>query len=521
MVNKDSIQIITSALNNMKLDEMIQIDRSRGSSEISVLQDRGEVSDKTTGLFVPFITINGYSITNFLRKFRLDLSGFMPTIRFSFTAAESVFISVNYPKDGDIVSVYMRSPGDYYKPFRMDFNILEVVSETSNRNSDTGVDPEGRGINLRFTIIAECRIPGLYTQRMKAFSYTTSYDCLFQVSQDLNLGFASNESITNDSMTWICPNYSYYDFIKDVCQRAYKDDRESFFDCWIDSYYNLNFVNFGTQFSFKGDPEVNAFFIPGVAAGGFDPASAIPGTPDGQPTSEPLVLNNQIGYGRIPYYVIGYTLTSRAGSNTNEMGYITEIGFYDETLDKENPEDKVIQYTIESQTTDNVKVGQILQKGRARGDEYKQEKRFEWLGVLNAAPTYKDGGVHENFLHARYQNIINLNDVTKLTLEIEIGNYFPGIYRGQVIPVIIYVNEGNVRKQNVGGQKNREANTTQTPVIDDFLTGNYVVLGMEVNWDMNQGRMKQKLTLGKREWTANTSGSLPKAFPISPLNKIF
>jgi hypothetical protein len=520
MAVKDLIQIVSLALNNIKLDEIIQIDKTNGSSNIGDLQNQGEVGDKITGLYAPLITINGYNVTKYLTKFHLDLNGFLPTVRFSFIAAESVFISVNYPKDGDIVSVYMRSPGDFYKPLRMDFNVLNVISEPSSRYSSTGSDPDGKGINLRFTILGECRIPGLYTSRIKSFPNLTSNDCLLDVSQELNLGFSTNEKNTLDRMTWICPSYSYYDFIQEVSLRAYKDDQGSFFDCWVDPYYNLNFVNMGSQFSFTGDPKVNAVFLPGFAAGGAQAGSAIPGSPDPDPVEMPLVLTNLVGYGTIPYFVNGYTLTSRAGANTNRMGYITEIGFYDETSTDKDPSKKYIKYDIESQTQEDIGIGTILQKGRARDNEYKNEKRIEWLGVFNPKISQNDG-VHENYFHAKYQNLINLSDCTKMTLEVELANYFPGIYRGQVLPVTIYVNDGGVRQQNAGDQKNSESNTALSPVVDNFLSGNYVVVGISVSWSYASPGMRQHLTLAKRQWTANSSGSLPKAFPISISKKLF
>ncbi len=194
-MGRDSINIVNVALNNMKLDEAIQVDYSNGASDIQSLRNSGETDEKLTGLNVPFLTINGYSVTNFLTRFNLDLGGFIPTVRFSFIAVESVFISNNYPKDGDIVSLYMRAPGDYYKPIRMDFNILDVVSEVSSTYSETGSDPDGKGINLRFTIVAECRIPGLYTERIKSFANMNSHDALLEISQDLNLGFSIRSSV--------------------------------------------------------------------------------------------------------------------------------------------------------------------------------------------------------------------------------------------------------------------------------------------------------------------------------------
>jgi hypothetical protein len=518
MPTYEDTKIVTLALNTMKLDEMLGIDRTFGKGGIEELRDKRVIDDKYIGLNFPYVSINGYNISKYLDSFILDTSGFLPIVNFTFTPDDTVFISVNYPKDGDIVSVYMRSPGEVYQPFRMDFKILHVAGDVSSRYAPQGSDPDGR--YFRFNIAAECYIPGLYTQRIKSFSFQTSSDCLLAVSQELNLGFSTNEKSTVDEMTWICPNYSYYDFIQEVCLRSYKDDEGSFYDCWIDPYYNLNFVNLGTQFSFNGTCKELVRIVPGYSGSGLKIDSAIPGTPTPDPINVPLVFTNSVGLGTVPFYINGYTLTSRAGTNSNAMGYFTQIGFYYENLNDPNPLEKYIRYDIESQTIEDVNTGTVLQKGRIRDNKYQEERRREWLGVLNSNPELREG-VHLNYFQAKYQNLINVNDSTKMTLEVELDNYFPGVYRGQVVPVSIYGFTANTRQQNLGNQPGKNSNTSLSPTRDEFLSGNYVIMGIQVTWNKLGSGMRQKLILGRRTWKLNSSGLLPKAFPISIKNRKF
>lgn len=511
-------KIVSLALNSMKLDEMLGIDHAFGKTSTDFLRSRAVTEDKNFGLVAPYVSINGYNVTKYLDNFVLDTSGFLPVVNFTFSPDNTIFISVNYPKDGDIVSVYMRSPGDVYQPFRMDFKILSVLGDVSSKYSPTGSDPDGKF--FKFNIIAECYIPGLYTPRIKAFRNQNSSDCLLEVSQDLNLGFSTNEKTTVDQMTWISPNYSYYDFIQEVALRAYKDDEQSFYDCWIDPYYNLNFVNMGTQFQFQGVCKEEVRIVPGYSAGGFKVDSAIPGAPAPNPINVPLVFTNSVGFGTIPYFINGWTLISKAGTNTNAMGYFTQIGFYYENLNESDPLKKYVKYDIESQTTDDVRTGTVLQKGRVRDNNYKEERRREWLGVLNSNPELNEG-VHLNYFQAKYQNLINMNDCSKMYLEVELGSYFPGVYRGQVVPVSIYSYEGGQRQQNLGNLAGKRGNTTLTPTRDDFISGNYVIMGIQVYWSRLSGGMRQKLILGRRTWTLNGSGVIPKAFPISIQNRKF
>jgi hypothetical protein len=509
----EDIKIASIALNNMKLDELTSIDPAKGSDDPSVKNAVNAYEEKNLGLVIPYIKINSFVISNGLKNFNLDLSGFLPVMTFTFIPSDPVFISTAFPKDGDIVSLYIRTPGDYYKPLRMDFKLLTISGGVSSTYSPAKEDPAGN--YFKFTVVAECYIPGLYTTRIKSFAEMNSSDVLLDVSQDLNLGFSSNDTTTNDVMTWICPNYSYYDFIQEVASRSYKDDEKSFYDCWIDSYYNLNLVNLGTQFDFKGKVGDTGVYVPGYTRNATRTDAGLPGNPTPSVETAPLVLNNFAGNNIIPFFIKGYTLTSRSGTNSNKTGYITNVGFYDEVSEETDPQNKYVKYDIESITPETVESGTILQKGRARDNNYKEESRINWYGILNSRSESDPSGVHQNFIHAKVQNNINYNDVTKTSLIVELDSYYPGIIRGQVIPVVIYVYESGKRMRNVGDVKNYKENLNTNPVVDKMLSGNYVVIGMEINWTSGDKSISQELILCKRDWTLNSSGAIPKAFPIT------
>lgn len=497
------IKINQIALNNIKLDQQFLV--REGNDPRDTKANAGE----RTGVEIPFMSINGYPFEEYLTSFNLDLTGFIPVLNFSFYAGNPTFISVNYPKDGDVVSLYISSPEGYYKPIRMDFNILSVKSNVSSRYSDSGRASDPEGSQLRFYVTAETRIPSLYTPVIKSFRDKNSYETLLEVSQDLDLGFSTNETSTEDRMTWICPNYSYYDFIQEVALRSYKDDDSSFFDCWIDPYYNLNFINLGSQFGYEGIVKEEIVYALGYYSNDNYKANAkLNGSASLNLQKGYLILNNMLDPYNYPFAINGYTLISNSGTNVNKTGYVTNIGFYDENLEEENPENKYINYDIESLTSKEVLRGQILQKGR-NDDEYKREKRREWLGILNRKD--ETGGVHINYLHSKYQNLINYNDCTKFSLKVELDGYFAGFYRGQVVPVQIEVGKIDLRSRNVGNSPEGASNTDPGYKTDNFLSGNYVVMGIEISWSSG---FKQILHLCKRDWVVNRAGGLPKSFPF-------
>jgi len=494
----EQIVINNFAKTSIRLDELVVPNRSGPDNKNEpLLQDADE---KSFGAYRPVVFINGYYVEKFMSYFSLDMTGILPVVRFNFVMGDPLFLSVNYPKDGDIVSIYIRSWVEVYKPIRMDFNILSVQSGQS-------VDPEGNGI--AFSVLGEARIPGIYSEVSKAFRAKSSYDALFEISQDLDLGFSSNDPERNDTMTWICPNLSYYDFLKEVASRSYKDDR-SFFKIWIDPYYNLNVVNMDSQLT-ADDYVQQVKVIRGVSNNTAND-TAFEGL-ELNSQEMPLALTNQKGSNDIPLYISNYTLVSQAGNINNGSGYIREVQFYDDGLETDNYPEKYIKYTIESVTTENVGENQVLQKGRPKEDEYLREIRKNWYGSLNSFGG-QGGGVHENFIQALVQNEFNIEDLNKFTLRVETQPYYAGFYRGQAIPVLIYVNDQGIRKQNAGISENQRTENEINPVLDQFLSGIYVLDGIEVVYE-GFSLMKQVLHLRRREWFLNSAGTFPKSFPIN------
>ena len=486
----------------IKLDEIIISNRSAGQEVL----DRGlkNTDSNSIGIFAPWVVINGLPLNPGLTYFQLDLNERIPVVRLEYKMTTSLFLGMAYPKDGDIVSVFLSSPGNIYKPIRMDFNVLTVKSSSRPKGNDPRFQ---EGLEMTFSIMGETRIPRFYSTLCKSFPAHTSYNTIFEVSQELELGFSTNDTEMTDSMTWIAPNISRWEFLNSVILHAYKDD-ESFFDYWIDPYYNLNFVNLAPSFN-KIDTVVDTIMV--VAGQNKSlPETQSPGV-SSNAQEYSLLLTNSPGFDDFPFKIRTYTLISNAGQHTNLTGYIQDIIYYDQNEeDVENIDERFIEYQIESTTIHNVEDGQQLQKGRGAENIYKDEIRKRWLGVLNKGPV---GSTHANFFHAQVQNPMNLLDATKFILRVELSGYLPSIYKGQVIPVEIYTFEDGLKRENTGKSKGGQKTTQQTPIIDVFLSGNYVLMGYEVVFTPGQG-LRQILNLCKRVWDLNTAGSLPKVSPI-------
>ena len=250
-----------------------------------------------------------------------------------------------------------------------------------------------------------------------------------------------------------------------------------------------------------------------VSPSSITPDTILPSAANPEPKQTPLIISNSWKAGSVPFALSGFILVSGAGQKSNKTGYFTTISYYDEGNQVSNLEDKVVRYDIEAGTPDSIGANTVLQKGRATEDLYKNERRSEWLGVVNEY-SEDNPGTHPNYFHARFQNLMNIEDATKLLFKVEMVTYFAGIYRGQVLPVQMYVyGSQDKRKDNTGTVENYKSGSQDQPVLDNFLSGNYVVVGMDVTYDSASG-IRQVLTLAKRQWDINTSGILQKYSPF-------
>ena len=67
-----------------------------------------DTDDKEAGYLKPVISINGYVANRYLMDFHLDMNGILPVVRFKFYMGGPTFLNVNYPKDGDLISLYIK-----------------------------------------------------------------------------------------------------------------------------------------------------------------------------------------------------------------------------------------------------------------------------------------------------------------------------------------------------------------------------------------------------------------------------
>ncbi len=466
-------KILTIKKPTMLIDQMDQASTDDGKGPF--LSDSSKY--KQSGVIWPLIEINDYQFNeNEVESMMLDETGFIPKLRISVQIIGGTFISKHFPKDGDPLSLFIRSKKDEFKPIRADFDITLINASPSSSSS---------GDVQSFIIEGTLRIPGLYAEWCKSFKNKTSYDALIDVCTELKVGFASNEVSTTDKMNWICAFDTYQKFINDISMAAYKDD-DSFFKSYFDHHYYLNFVNMNNQFSDEFELEDSLEDL--SFSDDFFQDKKITNI------DTSILLCNHRNFRASGNHIYGYTLVNKAGQVVIDNGYRRYLQHYTSTLNSVKPSEKYNSYFVEPLNTKDTK-NKILLKGRLNEDFFSKHNKYKWLGV--ESDIAKKGNMHKNFLHAFVQNRQNTEEIEKMMLRVNLGKCNFNLYRGQRVPVII-VNDTDVARQQATLDPSQKADDKLS--FDKFLSGYYIIHSMKYHWSNTDGKFTQELFLSRREW---------------------
>lgn len=455
----------------IQLDAMEIIDTEFGSDG-SGTEDKNFQLSKTLGDFSPFVMINGMRFdTKLISYFELDLSGFLPKIVVTIQEVGGIFQSKHFPKDGDLISVYMRSRSLDFKSIRNDFRILDIPPRPSE---------DSQGENNKFTISGILNVPGIHSEKM-AYYQGTSFQVLQTIARELGLGFASNDDSTNDDMVWINPADSVLKFVtEDVVAHAYKSDR-TFYTAFVDQYYYLNLVEVNSLIVHDMEPEL----VKTVRTSAEDFYKS--DTPI-EAETKALVLTNNTTAMDTPNFITKY-------APINNSGNISLKNAYRRVLQQYNKGDRSrIEYFIETLTTDGSD-DKVILKGR-EDEDHTQFVKYKYLGQQI------NDNMHANYLHAMVQNYQNLTELTKVGITLVLPDMNPALYKFQPVPVII-VNKGNMNRVGLtrdASQTNEQNDPTGT--MDQFLSGVYLLTNLRYIYSFTTKKFMHQVTGFKRELDA-------------------
>jgi hypothetical protein len=468
---------------------IILADMDTDQEMIDLTHGVGYKTDKLLGQKFPYIKIKDTRLLQEeIESMEIDCSNFLPILHINLIITRQSIIAQDLPKDGDIISIFIRSLNDVYKPIRNDYLITHVET-----NSLTEKTPY-----TFIKITGVLNIKNIWIEKNKAFK-GTSLDVIKKVATELELGFATNiDAPPNDEMMWLCDWKSYKDFLIHISNYAWRNEN-TFYKIFIDIFYNVNFIEVEKQLDQTKELDKALAIYQNNIINISDPYMPI----DEQPNVEiDLVLTNFDITESSTIKITNYELINNSSAISYSQGYGKKIYFYDHTL-KTIGEENLIKFNpLATPGTEDTKI-------RLRGlkDETieKEHLKNNWYGIQYSLP---NGNVHQNFALAQYQNYVNNKELEKMYLDIELWAWNPAIIKMQRVPIMImlinnlqtnrpYMNADEIKKYE---QNITEPLGNQTITIDRFLSGFYIVEGFRLYYDTSLGRVIAKYRCTRREW---------------------
>jgi predicted chitinase/LAS superfamily LD-carboxypeptidase LdcB len=400
----------------------------------------------------PLIYYNGMHIeVKEILSFDLYYEGMIPAIKLVIKDGKGIFTSSGFPLDDTIVTIFISSKSRILRSIYMDFKISDFKDLGSQEYSISGI----------------ADIPELYIREYISFSNKTSFETLQEISKICGLGFCSNINETKDKMTWINPDVAYHQFINNITQTAYVSDN-SFVICYIDFYYNLCFVEIEKELNrdVKNDKM--------ILSSGFGDVNEDPNLDEKVGN---LFLTTDKSAKDSNIYIKEYSVINQSTKLSIKKSYTTKTKFYD-TSNKE-----ILIFEIDALTSNGEK--SVILKGKpGDSDIFKRNKNGVWMGKIEP---YDEGlgNMHKNFNYTQIQNKENLNEISKIILNVSlpVPNY--NLYKYQKITVYILFD-----KPSLFGSLKHER-----------LTGDWLIVDINIIFDGNE--TTQEIKLVKRELELN------------------
>lgn len=449
------------------------------------------------GLMRPIVKLGTLLLSeDMIKSLSVWYDELVPRVSITLIDENSVFGAGGYPLTNIIASVYIQSQHSKLKSFSGDY-IITSINSISLPGSNTSV----------YTISGELHVPKLNGQFSKSFSKSTSLATLKKVADELQLGFADNQpEDTKDEMTWLMPNYSYKSFINHVKKMAYSGE-ESFFDCFIDRYYTLNFINVEKMFS--QDPETDKTVI-ALVQNAINKTRVELDKEEANDAEVDLVLSNYRQLKGSETFIKDFSMISNHGEILLENSLKKEIYWYDhggnDSPDSKSDDVNFINHPVEPLITLPGNDGTAPQTVTI--DEYSNSDTVVgvWKGV-------DYGNAHAEYKYANLLNDHNIKETYKNRLKIKLSGFNTTVLRGSRVAVAIFLEReaamaaakarrelGDVidQKNEISSGNDAYDSYADSHFLDKALTGFYYV--SSVSYSYNDGEFETTMYLARRHW---------------------
>ena len=394
----------------------------------------------------PFINYMGFTINDRdISSLKLGHDGIIPIIQFTFKDTNNIIKSVGFPQDDTKFEFFLNSRSENLKSIHLKFKIEEFTNLK----------------NGKYSIYGTIDISDLY--RIKYQTYNgTSFEVLRQISNELKLGFNSNITNTDDKMPWRNVGDKQYTFINDVIKHSYISDK-SYMIGFIDYYYCFNYVDVEkeSQRDNSKDVCINTAFLDNGK------------TSDDQKLVK-LQLTTEKGSNTSNCYINEKSFENNSTSLSLEKGYMTKTKYYDKT------KKMFLIFDIDSTTSDESK--SMILKG-SNGDK----EAFDNNITTTYAGKIDTDNVHKNYNYAVTQNKINIDNLNKIIMTVDLPNPNYGLYLYQKVNAIVV-------NQEPPSETNKET-------VQWRKSGDYII--SELNYIWNGKSLSQELKLIRKELGKN------------------
>jgi len=420
---------------------------------------------------MPIVYINKQNIdSSNINLLKIYNNKIYPMIELEFYDATNEIIMKKYLPDESIISVFKKSTSSILMDIRMDFKVTEVKIITEENNKQ------------KIKLVGIININGLFLYNIESYD-NSSYNTLDELSKDMELGFSSNISDTNDKMVWLNPSEIRLEFIKNIIEHSYIDDTTYLFG-YIDFYYNFNYIDINKQINSNISEQMN-----------IDEAEQITKTTESN-EPVPLILTNHDNNTSTNMYISKYNIIQDSTKNNINLGYRYKYNIFNKS------KNDITKYNIDSITDSDNK---IPLKGNPYIEDttlYDKSIKTVWLGKIDI------DNVHENYLYSKLQNRNNLYFTQNLKMVIKLKKPNYGLYRFQKVLLELYNNtntdkENKVTKVKGGNIKEYDITTDvdgdKKSKIIHKLSGEWLITAINFIFDKNGNN--QEITLIKRELT--------------------
>jgi len=416
----------------------------------------GERVQYMAGHTFPYIQIRDHQIArDEIVLFELICDSFLPRLKIHLQTGSLSMIRENRPVDGDRVSIFIRQDLKVFRPIKGDYIIKTVII-------DDGNETEAGGTRLHEIYIeAILDVPNFISEYTNFHYYGKAEDALRDAAKRANLGFTHTENIdTKYNQAWYC-NQKLDVYIQHITRHMWRGS-DSFFDSWVDPYWNLTVVNVSDILGRKLADDKGATFtkLQHIVSTYGQDGPYISNDHDTKEESKvPKILTNMSSFESTSFYVKKWLITNNSSTVSRDVGiqenlhqYIDNYGLGDAEKDSRGMVEAGVWYNQEKKAAGYMTFNGPREVYRgARKGNYKDQLTQVKNNVVQIESdednsknlsmndnSMASGNVYKMYKVAEYHNYINLRELDKQYMTVWMRGMNLSIIRGDKIPVLLY-----------------------------------------------------------------------------------